>query len=460
MKIRWILRILAGILFLTALELAWAGVWMYQGKQNLKQGNDAQALVFIKKAKKWDPLNPRLEALRAQAAWGEGNKSSDPKLLTTAAQSFRKLAEQQPHSGRFRVWAALAQLKAGDIPQEEWKRLKKELIEARRLEPGSAWAAYETGAVLLSRDEFLEDQERDWAVEQIRQSISFHEPEFSALYLPAPSPFLEPALSLLWNRYQDIQMLQWVTPEDLASYQKLLEFMDSNGLWALREEIHNTYLKLQTEMYDSECARGEEWLAKGKYKEAYFAFRKAFWMRSWAFNRAKAGILACEYQMGGLKEGPHWLFKKEVRETLTEILNDPGPIPANLLKALEPVIRKTPDLPLKKKTSGLSSASGAWTNGNRMNFPFSLKPGEGEINLLLRSKLLQKPNRAYTLIRFNEKEMRGIYLKGNWRMIKIPFKTSGGESWLVLELLHPLLPAGNKEPFLETALARVLYKET
>ncbi len=460
-------RILAAALFFLCLQKSWAGALFYEGQGAFKRQDWVRAVPAFKKAEKWDSKNPELAYLLGQTALKLGRQRKEKGWLELARSRFEKVTAGLPYFGRAWLYRGLVQIAL----KEQNRETLNFFLQAREKEPGNAWVAYAIGVNFLQQDSLLSDEDRKMAVSEIKRSIRLSSQKASSQFLEKPSPFLKPALTFLWGRSRDFSLLESVVPVDRASYRSFLEWMDQNGLWKYRDRIFSVYLKLQREAYEFQCRRGEELLKKGKYKKAYWAFRKAFWMRNWSWLRAEAGILLAEKAMGQWPEGMHPLWKEDVQKTLEKIseeededLGTPGvewkSVMSQTRQGTGPnrLPEKGPvrDLYPAKEWWGKGFTSSQMEHKGRMIMGIDLRPGLARLRLNLRAR--GRGQGAYGLVSLNDREIGGAYMApGQERWVKIEVPTGGGKRWLQIDFLNGAGPSDFPKTILELGDVQISY---
>lgn len=353
-------RVTALLICLLLAQKAWAGVWLYQGERALERKYYSLAYAYLEKAQRADPSNEKIRYLLGRASYDQSRRTRDLVWLQSSLRHWTAFTEALPYYGRGWLYLALTRLSGekqsqDGLTSEEWAKIKPLLEKAYQQEPGSAWVAYMTGTSFLSNEPFLTREERQEALLRIQKSVTLRRSAPSLSYLDEPSTLLKPALKFLWMRYSDPQYLKDVTPFDYPSYRVLIKFLSEQGLWSARQELFPRYLSLEEEVYQRECQKGEDLLARSDSRNAFFAFRKAFWIRGGAYHRAKAGILVAQEAMNQLPttdDGRHELFQEDFQKTVRKILEDEDQDIGMLLGAMKKIVRKIDDLYL----SGLHAA--------------------------------------------------------------------------------------------------------
>lgn len=327
-------RILAVGLCLLAIQKAWAGVYYEEGFLAFKERNFDKASEKFERALRWDSANPRLLYDLGQSDWQIWLEKKDEKRLESSRVYFEKLTQELPYYGRGWAYRALVELTSirqnakGEIGREEWRdKILPLFSQAYEREPASAWMAYVTGTHLLAYSQFLSEEEKEEAFNRLKKSVFLRHPD-------KPSLYLKPALSFLWSKFENFELLKEVTPADAFSYSSLIELMDEKGLWAWRNEIWSDFRVWMTAAYEKQCGKAERFLGKKRFERALSEFQKAYWIDKTS-SRAKQGMLIAQERMGQLPPD----FKtalKEVLEEEEEKMGDPGDL-------LKPVVDRSGD---------------------------------------------------------------------------------------------------------------------
>ncbi len=464
-------RIFAAALFFLCLQKSWAGALFYEGQRAFKRQDLSRTISAFKKAEKWDSKNPELAYLLGQTALELGRQRKEKSWLELAQSRFEKVTAALPYYGKAWLYRGLARIALKEQSKEgfspaEWKETREFFIRAGEKEPENAWIAYAMGVNFFQQDRLLSAGEQEMAVSEIKRSIRLAFQKPSSQFLEKPSPFLRPALTFLWDRSPDFSLLKSIVPADRVSYQNFLEWMDQNGLWKYRDPIFSVYLKLQREAYEFQCRQGEEFLKKGEYKKAYWAFRKAFWMRSWAYLRAKAGILSAQAAMGQLPAGAHPLWKEEVEKTVERILEEEDEEMGGLIPELKSRMGKIHNSvssnTIRKKGPARTfyPAKEWWAKDipspqmrrqGRMTMGLDLPPGHVRMRLNFRAQGVQAGKKgAYARVSLNDREIGGAYVdQKEWRPVDFEIDTAGGKRWLQVDFLNGAGPAGFPKIILE-----------
>lgn len=452
------------VLSLFCVHKAWAGVWLYQGERAFKEKRYERARSFFEEAKRINPWDNRLNYRLGQAEWQLAFRTKDKDGFERAGLYFQNMAQALPFYGRAWLYLGLSELARERLSDDglqpsEWQGIKKYFFMALEKEPGSAWTAYHFGESFLSQDHFLSEEEKEMAFSQMRRAMALGPRRPSSPFLGKPSEFLKQGLSFVWEHFRDFDLLRTMVPSDPSSYRYFLDFLSERSLWKYRESVEPESLNLQKAFYERECQRGEEALSRKEFKRAFWAFRKAFWMRSWSYPKAKAGILIAEQAMGELPEGPHPLWKEDYRKTLRTILTEEDdPIGDFLLRKLGPVVQSAGDDELetlyRRRLQGLPAAqekiplppklkydaSAWWGDKANPTLTLNLPPGRATLRLFLRRSSVTEPKMnegGYVILRLNGRPVKGIFVnQAEWREIRLTIETSGGKRWLKADLLN------------------------
>jgi hypothetical protein len=343
--------VLLPLLFL-CVKGAWADVSFYRGRQAFAHKDLSRAASFFEEARKWDPGNPGLIYFAGMNALEGGKRSNQKTMLEAAFANFDRLSREIPFYSRGWLYRglsleALSEPSEKTLSEERWKEIKISFEKAVELEPQNAWIHLMAGMGWLRHDSLLTTDEKEKALGSLYQSVRIRRPQTVWPYLDKPSPYLKPTLHFLWYRYGDLKLLERLTPSDFSSSRVLLELLYEEKLWKSYADVYGTYLNIQGEAYEKEYRKGRDYLAEGHPSLAYWAFRKAFWMRSWSYPQAKAGILAAQHALGELKWEEHELFKETPVQALRAILEDEDEFDDSLLPYLKPVVEETEDVYLR-----------------------------------------------------------------------------------------------------------------
>ena len=442
------------VLFFFCIQKAWAGLSFYQGERAFKAQHYEQALFYFQKAVKQDPSNPRLIYDLGQAEWRRALSTKNERGFERASLHFRKLTRLLPFYGRGWLYLGLSELARERLSEDgvqpsEWREIKDLFIQARQKEPGSLWISYHVGESYLSQWGLLTEAERKMAFDQMRRAMAPRPQGPSSPFLDKPSTFLRQGLPFLWKQFGDFDLLRSMVPRDSSSYRYFLDFLSERNLWNYREIIEPDYFGIQKTAYERECQRGEEALSRKEFKRAFWAFRKAFWMRSWSYPKAKAGILVAQMAMGKLPEGLHPLWKEDYHKTLRSILTDEDdPVGEFLLRKLGPVVQKAGDKELmalyRRRLEGLPPgpekissppklkyAAKAWWGRGRSTLTLDLPPGKVRIHIFVKLDSSSAGRPAYLTLFLNNKPLKGVYVaRSYWREVVLETQTAGGRRWL------------------------------
>ncbi len=226
-------RLAALLFFLISIPRAWAGLLFDQGQMALKKADFPQAVLKFQTAQRYNSWNPYGDYGLGISFFRWAEKTGDKALVAKAAGCFQEVTHRLPDYGK--AWAYLA-LSSREISGKE--TIEAYFEKAREHDPGNAWITYQTGRSLLLQTD-LSTAEKQKAKALIRTALERH-------YAEKPSPLLGFVLQDLWDQFSDPMLLQQITPEDLASYKKLLNFIDSRALWPQRESVFMTYWKLKS----------------------------------------------------------------------------------------------------------------------------------------------------------------------------------------------------------------------
>ena len=323
-----IFKLCAAVFLCLSIQKSWAGWELYQGSLAFKDKKFVAASGALSNALKQDSANPALLDLWVRNAWHLGVESKDKAGFETAAIFSEQLNQQMPYFGRAWLYRALSRIYLKRLSgeknnPEDWEEIKGWIEKAYKAEQGSPWMAFMTAKWLLSETAFLSPEEKQQALDRMKKSLSLH-------YTNQVSPYLEPALSFLWKQFSDFDVLKYVTPSNVFSYQRLLGLMEQKNLWEGRDEIWTAISKWSEPAYVQQCEKAESFLKRGQYEYALFEFHVATWMNN-SFVRAKAGILASQKNLDGLEENTAFELKQileDEEEDLSALLDFLGPVAA------------------------------------------------------------------------------------------------------------------------------------
>lgn len=327
-----------------AFQKAWSELSIYQGDLAFNENDFRKALFFYNQAKKSHEKNPYWIEKSGIVARLQGLRTGKSAWFAIASKRFEALAQMTLFYGRAWYYSAECELKSfpksKKISPAQWEKIETKLKKALSYEPFNPWLQFQTAKLFLEFGPQSKQNEND-SIELITSSIREHQPPQSSYYLPKVSPYLRPGYSALLNRSEGY--LKKITPDDFMSYREMLRFIDKNELWSLREEAQQKYLTLANDFYKKKCDQGAELLKRKKYQAAYYHFRKAFWMQSWSYQRAKAGLLGAEAAMHRLQTGKHSVLNQEIHEILRSVLLENNEDMSREIPFLEPYVRQIND---------------------------------------------------------------------------------------------------------------------
>lgn len=402
------IRVLTLLLFVLSVPRAWAGVLFYQGKTAFQHSDYPRAIQRFEAAKKWNPFNPSFPYWTGISFYRAGDKTGEMKNFQEAAEYLREATQKLPDHGKAWAYLALAEIKTG----EPWGLVKSHFDKAAKMNPGDPWIAYKKGRSFFLRKEALTPVENQQAIEGIRQALSLH-------YKDKPSPLLDYTLKDLWRLSGDIRLLKEVTPEDLPSYKRLIDFMDRHELWKERDPVFLKYWELKRRAYEEQCLQGRFLLGQKKFPQAFRVFQTAYWLEKQYFP-ARAGMFAAQKRLGW--EDPQVQEKYRMQEKEISAGND-GPPPAFQL-----------EYPQQSWTGGRSSGLLEGRAVLKMNL--GLKPGTVEIHFSLRA-FSQKEKPAYVLFYLGTEPVGSLAVSSQeWQTRTLQAESPGGWQRLRAELLN------------------------
>lgn len=311
-----------------------ADVPFYLGDKAFKQKNWDRALPLFREALRRDFRDPQTLSRLGQAAYEEGMDKNRLSLLEESESVLARVTVDAPYDAKAWLYLALVKLekvrREGALNREHWAEIQALLEKAQGAEPGNSWIAYIGGKTILTQEAFLSADGKKRALDWIRKSASLHNP-YQA------SPYLDPAIAFLWERFSDFTLLKMITPLDLFSYARLAAFVESKELWEYRDEINPFYLKLNEALYEDYADLADKFLKKKDYKHAYVYYDKAVGVNNVRVH-AKAGLLVTQEKLGLLPAD----WKKTLREVLEEEQD-----PSGNSEALAPLVEKSQDAYLR-----------------------------------------------------------------------------------------------------------------
>jgi hypothetical protein len=215
-----------------------------------------------------------------------------------ANSQFEQLIRSVPGFGRAWLYLALTQLKLEEsqagvrLSRSHWQRIQRILRKAYSLESESAWMQYRTGSLQLTHHQFLSKREHAEAFQRVQRAVATH-------YANQSSPYLKPALTLLWKKFSDFDLLKTLTPDNRVSYNTFVQWIDQNKLWKFRDGIFRRALVFNRSEHDRKIREGLDALMNGEAVEAYQSFQEAGWIFKDSVC-AKAGILSSAGMLGKL----------------------------------------------------------------------------------------------------------------------------------------------------------------
>lgn len=302
-----------------------AELYLFLGGGQAGRGNIDSAISLMETSRKLEPHNPKLFSKLGILYYKRGLRNKSIQDIENSSLCFEKLKVYLP--GRAWLYIALNRIAKSKVSgikldPQSWDQIHMDARNALDNEPGSALVAFYAGKILLSGDKEPMPQDLKKALQLFRSSSELHAEPLGSEYLPKASFYLKPALDFVWRKYHSPGMLAFITPADRASYKELMTFIEAGKLWRYSESIYKTYLSFEETEYQSYCSAGLTNLKEGRFKDAVRVFKKAFWSRSWNFQRAKAGILIAEAALGELGKGERALFKEDMEFVLKRILED------------------------------------------------------------------------------------------------------------------------------------------
>lgn len=249
------IRVVALLLVLLCSQKAWAAFWFYQGKAAFDQKALDSALSSFQKSQQIDPKSSKSLFYLARTQWEIAEQTKDFGQLIQSKNRFKEFTLHLPFYARGWIYQALAVLRseersADGVTQEEWNSIQPIFEKAIEQEPGSAWIKFMSARSMLRYDNFLNEPGRKKTSQYLKESVLFHDPD-------QPSPFLKPALAFLWRRYASLEFLKELTPNDLPSYQVLVDFLSQDGLWHLRDQVYPKLL-LMNQRQEPEEAKSDK----------------------------------------------------------------------------------------------------------------------------------------------------------------------------------------------------------
>ena len=429
----WLIRLFAFLMLLWCFQQGWAGVLIQKGS--------LEAAYAI------DPRNPEVLFKLGK----DSLKAQNP----SARNLFEQFLDIRPNSGEGWFYLGLA------AKSEEGSTQAHSFFDrALEVSSGDAWLSYHIGKELLESRDVRKSEDNLKAIRLIQESIALHQPNRFSPFVPKGSPFLKPALELLWKETEDLSVLKQIVPEEIGSYLVFIHFLKGEQLWKEYALIYPKFLKIQAQTYDKLCRAGDAFLQKGAAYQALKMYRKAFWIRSWSYVRAKAGVLVAQEQMETLDWDNESFLKEKPRETLRKVLTEKDEAIETLLPMLKPLVEHSGSDELQslyqKRIEGISEqvlwseevyAPSSWwgpkvqapvlNQTGWLSRPVSFPKGKSLIEIDLRSFPDRHGNYGYVLIRLNEKVMQGIYVNhSNWQKFTIPVETNGGKRSLKVDLIN------------------------
>lgn len=319
-------------LFAFAAERA-AGGWITMPAESAfaEKRYETAAAAFSRVPKSFMRLAD-LRMMQAVSQYEAGRRNQNEELLDTAFREFKSLTESMPFYGRAWLYRAQARLALSQARKEAWSQddigyFVYELRAAKERDPNSSWMAFMTGSRLLMLDGRITDEHKMTAMNWLKESLEIR-------YASQASYQIKDVLDFLWDKYQDMNVILSIMPEDSYSYKKLLEFVDEKHLWRERNSIYAKWDALRRSAYDQAVRKADDQLERGNLALAGHYYQQAFWLDKMPMH-ARAGRLAAGAAAGKILS--------EESEELAAILISGDNLPDVLLQALRKRVHQKGD---------------------------------------------------------------------------------------------------------------------
>lgn len=330
-------------------QRALAGLHFYQATRFFVEDNLVDATSSNLKALAIENRNPDFYDLQLILAWNQAQKTKDIKDFEAVIQVSEKMTELIPRHAKAMLYQGLALIKTIDssdeISQElQRDKIKKSLYQAVKLAPGNAWIKFMAAKGLLTQREFLSEMEIITALGWIEKSVQHQTMNTRSENLGEPSPYLNSALELLWQLGFEFKDWIRIVPETQISYKQFLQFLEEKEAWESHAFVYKKYLEFLRTEYETLCMKADDFFLRGRVKQAYEFYKKAFWMQDWPYPWAKVGILAVEEKLGSLPSSEsHPLLGSPLKESLISILREEEEPLGKTWLYLESVVDKVDD---------------------------------------------------------------------------------------------------------------------
>jgi len=421
-----VIRLCAVFLVLISVPRASAGLLYYQGQQALKKSDAAYAASKFQNARQYNPFNPYYDYWAGVSFFKQGEKTGDLLFYVEAGERLAAFTRKLSENGK--GWAYLALARAA-LEGHGDEKVQDYFQKARTQDPGNAWISYMAGRSLLLQDP-VNQTHRQAAAELIRKALDRH-------YPGKPSPLIGFVLQDLWTRFADLHLLQEVTPEDVSSYRKLLNFIDLHGLWLGREPVFMKYWELKRREYGERCTAGDRLLKQGQYKKAFSVYEKAWWLEK-KYLPARIGISKAQEALGEIRYSSEQLDLSQPQEVFQ-------PERASML-----------EYPAEK-WRGDKNFKGVLQRRGTAKMGLYLEPGEIVIEVSYRG-FSKEAERGYAVLYLGTEPVGSLYAEDStWQTHRFRTSTAGGGQRLTVELINGVPRNGKgRGPLIELGNVRVI----